>query len=44
MMDTGSKSKTQSMKKIRELGRVYVIQNQISSDFRFPEVGITVFY
>ena len=37
---TGLKFKKRSMKKFRGVGWGYVIQNQISPDFRFPEVVI----
>ena len=42
--ETGSKSKKRSMKKFRGAGWGYVIQNQISPDFRFPEVGISAIW
>ena len=42
MSGTGSKSKKWSMKKFRGMGWGYVIQNQISPNLRFPEVGISV--
>ena len=38
---TGSKSKKQSMKKNRGVGWGYMIQNQTSPDFSFPERGIS---
>ena len=41
MRETGSKSKKQSMKIIRGVGWGYMIQNQISPDFGFPEVSIS---
>ena len=40
MRETGSKSKKPSMNKLGGWG--YAIQNQISPDFGFPEVGISV--
>ena len=40
MRETGSKSKKQSIKNFTGVGWGYMIQNQISPDFRFPKVGI----
>ena len=41
LRETGSKYKKRSMKKFRRVGWGYVIQNQISPNFRFPEVRIS---
>ena len=41
MTVTGSKVQKAVYEKIKGLGWGYVIQNQISPNFRFPEVGIS---